>query len=129
MDRRPADRPSAAPVSRTTGRLGGGGEIEGASHFAQVSEPDIVAGVIRRRRQSVAADLAARRRRSHAGSAAAAAKRRCGVAVPPGQYVTPGSSVLSAGPTRITPTETWSFEIRGEVGDRGPGPGTVHCAP
>ena len=34
-------------------------EIEGASHFAMVSEPDIVAGVIRDAVKSVAADLAA----------------------------------------------------------------------
>ena len=35
--------------------------------------------------------------------------------VPPGQYVTPDFPVLSAGPTPHQPTETWSFEIRGEV--------------
>ncbi len=34
-------------------------EIEGASHFAMVSEPDIVAGVIRAAIESAAADLAA----------------------------------------------------------------------
>jgi DMSO/TMAO reductase YedYZ molybdopterin-dependent catalytic subunit len=35
--------------------------------------------------------------------------------VPPGQYLTPDFPVLSAGPTPHQPTETWSFEIRGEV--------------
>jgi len=37
--------------------------------------------------------------------------------VPPGQYVTPDFPVLSAGPTPHQPIETWSFEIRGAVGE------------
>ena len=35
--------------------------------------------------------------------------------VPPGQYVTPDFSVLSAGPTPHTPLAEWTFEIRGAV--------------
>jgi DMSO/TMAO reductase YedYZ molybdopterin-dependent catalytic subunit len=37
--------------------------------------------------------------------------------VPPGQYVTRDFPVLSAGPTPHTPLESWSFEIRGEIGE------------
>jgi DMSO/TMAO reductase YedYZ molybdopterin-dependent catalytic subunit len=36
--------------------------------------------------------------------------------VPPGQYITPGFPVLSAGPTPRTPLEQWSFTIDGLVG-------------
>jgi DMSO/TMAO reductase YedYZ molybdopterin-dependent catalytic subunit len=35
--------------------------------------------------------------------------------VPPGQYVTTDFPVLSAGPTPHRPTESWSFELRGEL--------------
>jgi len=45
-------------------------------------------------------------------------KRRQPVAenrVPPGQYVTPGFPVLSAGPTPHTPLDRWTFEIGGLV--------------
>jgi DMSO/TMAO reductase YedYZ molybdopterin-dependent catalytic subunit len=35
--------------------------------------------------------------------------------VPPGQYVTNGFPVLSAGPTQHTPLTEWNFTIRGEV--------------
>jgi DMSO/TMAO reductase YedYZ molybdopterin-dependent catalytic subunit len=35
--------------------------------------------------------------------------------VPPGQYVTNGFPVLSAGPTQRTPLTEWNFTIRGEV--------------
>lgn len=35
--------------------------------------------------------------------------------VPPGQYLTEGFPVLSAGPTPHTPLEDWTFTIRGEV--------------
>src|SRR5919202_512642 len=35
--------------------------------------------------------------------------------VPPGQYVTRGFPVLSAGPTPRTPLDQWSFDIRGAV--------------
>jgi DMSO/TMAO reductase YedYZ molybdopterin-dependent catalytic subunit len=35
--------------------------------------------------------------------------------VPPGQYVTPGFPVLSAGPTPHTPLEQWTFQIEGLV--------------
>ncbi len=35
--------------------------------------------------------------------------------LPPGQYLTPGFPVLSAGPTPHTPLAEWSFSIRGEV--------------
>ncbi len=35
--------------------------------------------------------------------------------IPPGQYVTPDSPVLSAGPTPRTPLPQWSFTIRGAV--------------
>jgi DMSO/TMAO reductase YedYZ molybdopterin-dependent catalytic subunit len=35
--------------------------------------------------------------------------------VPPGQYVTTGFPVLSAGPTPHTPLSAWTFTIRGEV--------------
>jgi DMSO/TMAO reductase YedYZ molybdopterin-dependent catalytic subunit len=35
--------------------------------------------------------------------------------VPPGQYVTEGFPVLSAGPTQHTHTDAWTFTIRGEV--------------
>jgi DMSO/TMAO reductase YedYZ molybdopterin-dependent catalytic subunit len=35
--------------------------------------------------------------------------------VPPGQYVTTGFPVLSAGPTPRTPLERWTFTIRGAV--------------
>jgi DMSO/TMAO reductase YedYZ molybdopterin-dependent catalytic subunit len=38
--------------------------------------------------------------------------------VPPGQYVTKGFPVLSAGPTPRTPLDNWTFSIRGEA--RGP---------
>jgi DMSO/TMAO reductase YedYZ molybdopterin-dependent catalytic subunit len=37
--------------------------------------------------------------------------------VPPGQYVTRDFPVLSAGPTPHTPLESWSFEIRGGIGE------------
>jgi DMSO/TMAO reductase YedYZ molybdopterin-dependent catalytic subunit len=37
--------------------------------------------------------------------------------VPPGQYVTNDFPVLSAGPTPHNPIESWSFEIRGSVGE------------
>lgn len=33
--------------------------------------------------------------------------------LPPGQYITPGFPVLSAGPTPHTPLERWSFNIEG----------------
>jgi DMSO/TMAO reductase YedYZ molybdopterin-dependent catalytic subunit len=36
--------------------------------------------------------------------------------VPPGQYVERDFPVLAAGPTPHTPTERWSFELRGELG-------------
>src|SRR4051794_1562982 len=36
--------------------------------------------------------------------------------VPPGQYVTDDFPVLSAGPTPRTALSSWSFEIRGQVG-------------
>jgi DMSO/TMAO reductase YedYZ molybdopterin-dependent catalytic subunit len=36
--------------------------------------------------------------------------------IPPGQYVTPGFPVLSAGPTPHTPLGKWTFTIRGAVG-------------
>ena len=35
--------------------------------------------------------------------------------VPPGQYVTSGFPVLSAGPTPRTPLDAWTFTIRGAV--------------
>ena len=35
--------------------------------------------------------------------------------VPPGQYVTPGFPVLSAGPTPHTPLDRWTFQINGLV--------------
>src|SRR5918993_4338470 len=35
--------------------------------------------------------------------------------VPPGQYVTEGFPILSAGPTPRTPLERWDFSIHGEV--------------
>ncbi|HVV22279.1 MAG TPA: sulfite oxidase-like oxidoreductase [Pseudonocardiaceae bacterium] len=35
--------------------------------------------------------------------------------VPPGQYVTTGFPVLSAGPTPRTPLEQWTFTVRGAV--------------
>jgi DMSO/TMAO reductase YedYZ molybdopterin-dependent catalytic subunit len=35
--------------------------------------------------------------------------------VPPGQYVTDGFPVLSAGPTQHTPLKDWSFTLRGAV--------------
>jgi DMSO/TMAO reductase YedYZ molybdopterin-dependent catalytic subunit len=35
--------------------------------------------------------------------------------VPPGQYLTPGFPVLSAGPTPHTPLAEWTFSIVGEV--------------
>jgi DMSO/TMAO reductase YedYZ molybdopterin-dependent catalytic subunit len=37
--------------------------------------------------------------------------------VPPGQYVTKGFPVLSAGPTPHTPLAEWTFTIRGEFGE------------
>lgn len=37
--------------------------------------------------------------------------------VPPGQYVTDGFPVLSAGPTPRIPLETWEFRIDGLVGE------------
>jgi DMSO/TMAO reductase YedYZ molybdopterin-dependent catalytic subunit len=37
--------------------------------------------------------------------------------LPPGQYLTRDFPVLSAGPTPHQPLESWSFEIRGEIGD------------
>ena len=36
--------------------------------------------------------------------------------IPPGQYITPGFPVLSAGPTPHTPLAKWTFTIRGAVG-------------
>jgi DMSO/TMAO reductase YedYZ molybdopterin-dependent catalytic subunit len=36
--------------------------------------------------------------------------------IPPGQYLTPGFPVLSAGPTPHTPLEAWTFRIEGLVG-------------
>jgi DMSO/TMAO reductase YedYZ molybdopterin-dependent catalytic subunit len=35
--------------------------------------------------------------------------------VPPGQYITGGFPVLSAGPTPRTPLDRWTFSIRGAV--------------
>src|SRR3954449_1937064 len=35
--------------------------------------------------------------------------------IPPGQYLTTGFPVLSAGPTPHTPIGTWSFTVRGAV--------------
>jgi DMSO/TMAO reductase YedYZ molybdopterin-dependent catalytic subunit len=35
--------------------------------------------------------------------------------IPPGQYLTPGFPVLSAGPTPHTPLDRWSFQINGLV--------------
>jgi DMSO/TMAO reductase YedYZ molybdopterin-dependent catalytic subunit len=37
--------------------------------------------------------------------------------VPPGQYVTRGLPVLSAGPTPHTPLAEWSFTIHGAVAE------------
>ena len=37
--------------------------------------------------------------------------------VPPGQYVTEGFPVLSAGPTPRTPLERWDFSISGEINE------------
>ena len=37
--------------------------------------------------------------------------------VPPGQYVTNGFPVLSAGPTPRTPLDSWTFNIQGAVGE------------
>jgi DMSO/TMAO reductase YedYZ molybdopterin-dependent catalytic subunit len=37
--------------------------------------------------------------------------------VPPGQYVTQGFPVLSAGPTPRTPLDRWTFAVRGVVGE------------
>ncbi len=37
--------------------------------------------------------------------------------VPPGQYVTRGLPVLSAGPTPRTPLAEWSFTIQGAVAE------------
>ncbi len=37
--------------------------------------------------------------------------------IPPGQYVTEGFPVLSAGPTPRTPLERWSFSIYGEINE------------
>jgi pimeloyl-ACP methyl ester carboxylesterase len=56
-----ADQPIAPELHRFSyGRAGSAvTEIEGASHFAMVSNPDIVAGVIRDAVKSAAADLAA----------------------------------------------------------------------
>jgi len=57
---RDRDQPIAPQLHRFSyDRAARGDEIEGASHFAMVSEPDIVAGVIRDAVKSVAADLAA----------------------------------------------------------------------
>lgn len=36
--------------------------------------------------------------------------------VPPGQYITPGFPVLSAGPTPRTDLNTWTFSVEGLVG-------------
>jgi DMSO/TMAO reductase YedYZ molybdopterin-dependent catalytic subunit len=36
--------------------------------------------------------------------------------LPPGQYLTPGFPVLSAGPTPRTPLDQWTFSITGAVG-------------
>jgi len=43
-------------------------------------------------------------------------KRRAGVRLPPGQYLTEGFPVLSAGPTPRIPTENWEFVVTTEVG-------------
>jgi pimeloyl-ACP methyl ester carboxylesterase len=55
------DQPIAPQLHRFSfGRAGSTvTEIEGASHFVMVSEPDIVTGVIRDAAKSAAADLAA----------------------------------------------------------------------
>ena len=37
--------------------------------------------------------------------------------LPPGQYLERGYPVLSAGPTPRVPTERWTFEVYGAVGD------------
>ena len=37
--------------------------------------------------------------------------------VPPGQYLTTGFPVLSAGPTPHTPLDEWTFGIRGAVAE------------
>ena len=37
--------------------------------------------------------------------------------IPPGQYVTEGFPVLSAGPTPRTPLERWNFSIYGEINE------------
>jgi DMSO/TMAO reductase YedYZ molybdopterin-dependent catalytic subunit len=37
--------------------------------------------------------------------------------IPPGQYVTTGFPVLSAGPTPHTPLDEWTFTIRGAVAE------------
>jgi pimeloyl-ACP methyl ester carboxylesterase len=56
-----ADQPIAPDLHRFSYRRAGSvvTEIEGASHFAMVSEPGIVAGVIRDAVKSAAADLVA----------------------------------------------------------------------
>ena len=36
--------------------------------------------------------------------------------VPPGQYVTQGFPILSAGPTPLTPLTAWDFQVRGAIG-------------
>ena len=45
------------------------------------------------------------------------AETPAGVALPPGQYLTDGFPVLSAGPTPHVPLEEWEFAITGSVGD------------
>ena len=40
-----------------------------------------------------------------------------GVALPPGQYLTDGFPVLSAGPTPDVPLEEWEFAITGSVAE------------
>jgi pimeloyl-ACP methyl ester carboxylesterase len=54
-------RPIAPELHRFSSERAGSTvtEIEGASHFAMVSQPEVVAGVIRDAVNSVAADLAA----------------------------------------------------------------------
>jgi DMSO/TMAO reductase YedYZ molybdopterin-dependent catalytic subunit len=45
------------------------------------------------------------------------AETPAGVALPPGQYLTDGFPVLSAGPTPHVPLEEWEFSITGVVGE------------
>ena len=44
-------------------------------------------------------------------------RRQSDVQLPPGQYLTEGFPVLSAGPTPVVPTDSWQFSIATEAGE------------